>query len=282
MAHFIPFKGHYPLPAKAGAIAIDSYDSYSEEDVKEILRNDAQSFINIIYKPATTHLQDFYIQVRQRFNNFIGNEWLLQSEHKSYYIYRKIEGGKSYAGIIGLSDIRDLEKGLIKLHEKTLPKRENILTQYLKEVRLNAEPVALIYEKQEKLSAFMKDYMENKSPLLQFKDKSTHTLWEIKEENNLQFIEEALSKLGYLLVADGHHRIMSSLRNYEISNEHPYFLSILFDNENVSIKPYSEGGKKYSFEEIKAITSQNQLLPPKSTWILPKLKTGLVIYDLKK
>lgn len=282
MAHFIPFKGYYPLPENAGAIAIDSYDNYTENDIQEILRNESQSFVNIIHKPTTTHLEDFYLQVRQRFNNFVKNEWLLPSEKNAYYIYKKTSGDRNYTGIIGLSDIKDLEKGIIKLHEETLPKRANILTQYLKEVQLNAEPVALIYEKQKLLSSFIQQYTQNFPPLLHFKDKSTHALWEVNDEKDIQLIQQEIAKIDYLLVADGHHRIMSSLKNFESNNNAPYFLSILFDHENVSIEPYSEGGKKYTFEDIKAITSQNKLLPPKSTWILPKLKTGLIVYDLKK
>ena len=282
MAHFIPFKGYHPPAENAAAIAIDSYDNYSENDIQEILHNDAQSFINVIHKPATTHLKDFYIQVRQRFNNFIKNEWFVQSTEHSYYIYQKSNAHQNYTGIIGLSDVRDLQNGTIKPHEQTLSKRENILTQYLKEVQLNSEPVALIYEKQEKLSSFIRQYTQNTSPLLHFKDKNTHTVWDVKNEKDLLFIQNEMEKIDYLLIADGHHRIMSSLKNYENDKNFPYFLSILLDEENVSIEPYSEGGKEYTFKEIKTITSQNQLLPPKSTWILPKLKTGLIIYDLKK
>ena len=33
MAHFIPFKGYHPPAENAAAIAIDSYDNYSENDI---------------------------------------------------------------------------------------------------------------------------------------------------------------------------------------------------------------------------------------------------------
>ncbi|MFA6261811.1 MAG: DUF1015 domain-containing protein [Bacteroidia bacterium] len=36
---------------------------------------------------------------------------------------------------------------------------------------------------------------------------------------------------------------------------------------------------KTSIEEVKAIAEQNLIMPPKSTWIEPKLRTGLVIYE---
>ncbi len=117
MAHFISFKGYCPVPENAGAIAIDSYDNYPESVVQEILQNNSQSFVNIIHKPATTHIKDFYIQVRQRFNNFINNEWLIPSAQNTYYIYQKTSISQNYIGIIGLSDVRDLQNGIVKLHE---------------------------------------------------------------------------------------------------------------------------------------------------------------------
>ena len=81
-------------------------------------------------------------------------------------------------------------------------------------------------------------------------------------------------------MADGHHRIKSSWRNYQENKSEPYFMSILLDEDNIDIEPYKEGEKKYTFQEIKSITQKGEVLPPKSTWILPKLKTGLVVYDI--
>jgi uncharacterized protein (DUF1015 family) len=34
-----------------------------------------------------------------------------------------------------------------------------------------------------------------------------------------------------------------------------------------------------SIEEVKEVAEQNLIMPPKSTWIEPKLRTGLVIYE---
>ena len=36
-----------------------------------------------------------------------------------------------------------------------------------------------------------------------------------------------------------------------------------------------------SFNELKHIADSNKIMPPKSTWIEPKLRSGLVIYDLE-
>ena len=36
---------------------------------------------------------------------------------------------------------------------------------------------------------------------------------------------------------------------------------------------------KTSVEEVKMIAEENLIMPPKSTWIEPKLRTGLIIYE---
>jgi len=279
MANLIPFKYYTPFPPLAEHIAINSYDKYSPQEINEVLQNNELSFINIIHKEATLHRSDFYVRVRNHFKNFVKNEWFIPSSENSFLIYRKSNKDRTYIGIIALSDVRDIDKGTIHLHEKTIEKRENILAQYIKEVKLNAEPVALIYNKRQKLQEIIQNSILEK-PFISFRDKEqeTHELWSIKETEK---IKTELTQINYLLVADGHHRIMSSLRNYKENNAYPYFMSILFDDENVDIEPYREGEKKYTFEEIKTITLRGEVLPPKSTWILPKLKTGLVVYDFK-
>ena len=36
-----------------------------------------------------------------------------------------------------------------------------------------------------------------------------------------------------------------------------------------------------SIEQLKAVADANEIMPPKSTWIEPKMRSGLTIYDLK-
>lgn len=54
------------------------------------------------------------------------------------------------------------------------------------------------------------------------------------------------------------------------------FLQQIIDNKDfdLAITLYKTG-----IEEIQAVADQNLIMPPKSTWIEPKLRTGLVIYE---
>lgn len=39
--------------------------------------------------------------------------------------------------------------------------------------------------------------------------------------------------------------------------------------------------KPVTFNEIKSVADNNEIMPPKSTWVLPKLRSGLTIYNIK-
>lgn len=281
MAKLKPFIFFSPPSELAKDIAIDSYDSYSKEQVHKIIHNHELSFINVIHNEANMHRSDFYALVRKRFAHFVQKKWLLASEKPSFVLYKKTSSKRSYYGVIALSDLRDLENNTIHLHEKTIEKRENILAQYIKEVKLNAEPVALVYDRNIAIQNIIEKESE-KSAFLKYKDAKNeqHELWEISNKKIITQLQNEFEKVNYLLLADGHHRIKSSWRNYQENKSEPYFMSILLDEDNIDIEPYKTGEKKYTFQEIKSITQKGEVLPPKSTWILPKLKTGLCVYDL--
>ncbi len=283
MANIKSFTVFSPQSEIAANIAINSYDGYSKERIHDIIQNHEQSFINIIHKEADMHRNDFYALVRKRFNEFIAKGWLTPSPLPSIIIYRKTNAIKTYSGIISLSHLDDLKNGIIHLHENTIEKRENILAQYIKEVKLNAEPVALIYDRNPSIKKLI-EANSKENPFIKFKDQQgeTHELWLVDNVQSISLFKKEIDSIQYLLVADGHHRIKSSWRNYQENKNEAYFLSILFDEDNVDIEPYKEGEKKYNFQEIKKITLKGEVLPPKSTWILPKLKTGLTIYDLSR
>jgi uncharacterized protein (DUF1015 family) len=83
--------------------------------------------------------------VKNRYEDFKKQNILIEDKKASLYIYLQIKDGHSYLGIIGASSVNDYAKGIIKVHEQTLTKREEIFTEYLQVCGFNAEPVLLTY-----------------------------------------------------------------------------------------------------------------------------------------
>ena len=56
-------------------------------------------------------------------------------------------------------------------------------------------------------------------------------------------------------------------------------LSSLVDNEEAVV---AFGLYPVAIDQLKAVADANDIMPPKSTWIEPKMRSGLTIYDLKE
>ena len=54
----------------------------------------------------------------------------------------------------------------------------------------------------------------------------------------------------------------------------------ILKNEDKNIRGQEYNGTLISFKDIKEIVKQGKVLPPKSTYIKPKMKSGLIIYNI--
>ena len=99
----------------------------------------------------------------------------------------------------------------------------------------------------------LKNIIANKKkeqPLYDFTsdDKVRHRVWKIADEKTIKNIKEAFDKMDGAYIADGHHRASSAVKvglerrksgNYVEGGESDYFLSVLFDEEELYIMPYN-------------------------------------------
>ena len=127
------------------------------------------------------------------------------------YIYEKIESHQSFCGIIAATSVKDYLNNVIKKHEGTLSKREQLFENYLKVTGFNAEPVLLTFKDDVTISEIINQEKE-KRPEYEFSttDKKLHKLWLINDEIINQKITSAFQKIEVLYIADGHHRTASS------------------------------------------------------------------------
>jgi uncharacterized protein (DUF1015 family) len=108
--------------------------------------------------------------------------------------------------------MKDYEEGKIKKHEETLTKRVELFANYLQNVHFHAEPVLLTYPHNQRIDLLM-DVEMKKLPAASFKDKegNQHQLWQVENRLNLQQFKDSIEKNEALYIADGHHRMESSL-----------------------------------------------------------------------
>lgn len=253
MPQFKPFKGIRPAKDLAGFFATKSVDAYNQEDLKNELDSNPESFLHII-KPTWDKTIDLakskHNKVAANFQKYIQSD-KSESDKASFYIYQITKPTKErIRGIIGLVHMDDYENGTIKKHEETLTKRTELFAEYLQNVNFHAEPVLLTYSHNQRIDLLM-DVEMKRLPAVSFKDKgeNQHQLWQVENRLNLQQFKDSIEKNEALYIADGHHRMESSYvytknvqsqhKNASGSEPFNYTLAMLVSDRELVIKDYN-------------------------------------------
>ena len=254
MAIVKPFQAFRPTRDKVGLFATRTYLSYSEASLIDKLNNNPYTFLQIInpdYKNTKKEkgLEKFKL-IKNKFREFFDKKIIIKDQEQSFYIYQQYKGEHKFEGIIGAVSVNDYKNGIIKKHEKTLVKREELFTKYLSSTGFNADPVLLSYKTNNIVNKLI-DKCTNKRAEYEFttSNKVLHKLWVVSDKDILLNISESFKKINSLYIADGHHRTASSARLSQ-NNNSKYFMSLLIDEDQLNI---------FSFNRI--VKNINTLIP---------------------
>jgi uncharacterized protein (DUF1015 family) len=404
LATIVPFKAVRPARDKVSLVTCRSYDEYSPAELASQLDYNPFSFLHVL-NPAYINQQKLSENVRFRsvhnkYTEFKHEDVLKQESTPVFYLYEIQSKNNLYTGIIAGTSIEDYQNNIIKKHEDTLPYRVSYFKDYMHLTGFNTEPVLITYPENKNLESWITT-RKQKRPLYLFSslNRDKHTLWRIKDEAEIQWLQEQFANIPNLYIADGHHRSASSELLYEEQKEKgntrlDYFMSFLIAEKDLKIYEFNrlvhdlnghsakeflsllskdfvvenrhlelwKPSKKFEFgmylqgefysltlketvfidthealdaqilyakvlqpllgiedlrndtrieylpgtkpitaikeliddgmytvgftlfpasiEEIKALADNNQIMPPKSTYIEPKLRSGLVVYEL--
>ena len=244
MAGFHPFKGIRATQDKMHLVASRSFLSYSDIELNDKLTGNPFTFLHIIQPTQNREIaeQIKFQEVRKNFDKFVDQGVLIQEERPSFYLYRQIKNGKSFLGWMGGIAVEDYRSGVIKIHEHTIEKRENLFAEYLAITGINAEPVLMFSSYTPNFKKWTQA-LQDRVALSDFTttDKVRHTLWVINDAEELERIQEEFQKFDSVYIADGHHRSASSER---LQRQHPeweeakYFLSYVIDQADLTIHPF--------------------------------------------
>ena len=216
MADIRPFKAVRPTRDKVSLVASRSYLSYSEETLIEKLEHNPYTFLHIInpdYSDKKTEVKGKakYPLVKNKFNEFKDEGILIEDQKSKLYLYQQQKGEVVFTGIVCASSVDDYLNGDIKIHEQTITQREEMFKDYLNITGFNAEPVLLTYPDQNGVNDILESYIKSRAEYeFTTTNRSTHRLWLIQDENDIQKLQDIFEKVDTLYIADGHHRSASS------------------------------------------------------------------------
>ncbi len=246
MATLHPFKALRPVRDKVHLVATRPYYSYKKNVLKAKLEDNPFTLLHIINpefnKPTTLpNSPERFQLVKAGYERFEREGILVRDRERHVYLYRQTTPERSYTGIIAGADAEEYLSDQIKKHEATLTERENVFTQYLDLVGLNAEPVLMAYQGNHLIDLLIERVLRGR-PEYEFTttDLIKHELWIIDTELSLELVH-LFTKIEATYIADGHHRSASSVRLYEaykargISDKGRYFLAYFVKETELQI-----------------------------------------------
>ena len=218
-----PFRMVQPPRHLAHLVASRSYLSYNKKSLKDKFEHNSYSYLQVINPDATDDIAaergtvDFFKEVRKGYDKFLDSGWLEGTEGPVYAVYRQMTPLATFTGIIAVLDLPKCEDGGVLTHELTLEKREDLFVSYLETVGFHAEPILCArksgHEGEDELNSAISDITESREADCDFTttDCIRHSVWLIHPELNESF-SEALEPIDTLYIADGHHRLASSIK----------------------------------------------------------------------
>ncbi|MBC2840753.1 DUF1015 domain-containing protein [Robiginitalea sp. SC105] len=253
MAEILPFAAIRPAVDKAPFVVSRSWDDYLPRDRNAEMRANPFSFLHIIdpgfkFNTALSGVKRHKL-VRNRYLEFLEEGILVKEDRPSFYIYQSSRPGFTCRGIFCATSTNSYRQGLIRPHEDTIRRREELFADYLEQVRFNAEPVLLTYPDHPGVAGSISAALDN-PPEYHFTtpDRVEHKLWIVSETKTVAAIRDAFREIPALYIADGHHRSASSdllaRRLQEANPSHSgkepynYFMSYLIPESQVRIRSF--------------------------------------------
>ncbi|MCI8372972.1 MAG: DUF1015 domain-containing protein [Lachnospiraceae bacterium] len=251
-----PFRCIRPREDLAGQIAALPYDVYNRQEAKQAVAKNPLSFLNI--DRAETQFDDsvdmyadcVYQKAHDLLWNMVKEGQFITDPDKAYYIYRLTMNGRSQTGITACASIDDYQNNWIKKHENTRADKEEDRIRHVDICDAQTGPIFLAYRSNSTINAVVEQKMKEE-PLYDFtaEDGVVHTVWKVKEELQVQAIEQAFAQIDSIYIADGHHRAASAVKtglkrreahpDYTGEEEFNYFLSVLFPDDQLMIMDYN-------------------------------------------
>ena len=211
------------LPArdKAHLVASRSYLTYGKAELRDKLERNPYSYLHVINPDGQQKIEakrgtrPFYECVKKGFDAFQDRGWIEAIESETLAVYRQTSDDHVCTGLVGLMDLAEVESGRLKLHEQTLRSREKLFATYLDEVGCNAEPILCAYPEDNMAASQIAAHLAMitaQRPDLDFSttDRVRHTVW-LLDTKQARLISNASDEIPVMYLADGHHRVASSL-----------------------------------------------------------------------
>ncbi|QTA37716.1 DUF1015 domain-containing protein [Thermosipho ferrireducens] len=251
-----PFKGLRPREDMVEKVAAKPYDVVTTEEARKEAEKNPYTFYRVTRpeinfdSEVDTQSDEVILKGKEILEMFQKEGVMILEDKPAFYIYRETMGDYSQIGIYATFSTKEYQEGKIKKHELTRKDKEDERAKHVQLLKAHAGPVFLMYRAKPEVDELIIKHTE-KTPVYDYTDDSGvhHTLWVVKDENEVKEIEEAFKNINAFYIADGHHRAAAAARAAEAfakenpghtgKEEYNYFLAVLFPHNQLNILDYN-------------------------------------------
>lgn len=294
MATIRPFRAVRPASELVSQIAALPYDVYSSSEARKIVEENPMSFLKIdraeTQFPEGTDMYSakVYEKAAETLKEMEAEGKFVQDREACYYIYALTMGSRVQRGIVCCVSIDDYLNDIVKKHENTREDKEIDRIRHVDTCSAHTGPIFLAYRKNRTLQDIIEEVMTQET-LYNFvsDDGIRHQVWKIAEPEHIQKTTDIFGKTDSLYIADGHHRAASAVKaglirreanpHYTGEEEFNYFLSVLFDEEELCIYDYNRivyGLSKKLVKELPVALTRDFVVESKGNHLYHPVKKG--------
>lgn len=256
MAKITPLRFARPPKEIVKKVASYPYDIIGTEEAARLVAGNPESFLRItksqVDLPPETdqYSTQVYDLARERLCEFIRRGILVRDSKPGFYLYCQKMGGHQQCGLVAGVHVKDFESGVVKAHESTLEEKLADRTRHIEVVEAQTGPIFLTYRHRESIDAFAAGIRE-KPPVYDFRteDAVVHTVWQINDPAEIDFLEKEFEQVENIYIADGHHRAASAVSvarrwaakgaREDGNSPRDFVFSVLFPDNSLNINPYN-------------------------------------------
>ncbi len=276
-----PFKAYRPASGLESTIAALPYDVYNRQEATAVVHHNPDSFLAIdraetgFCEQVDTYAPEVYDKARELLRNWIQEGKFIQDETPSFYLYELTMGERSQTGIVACASVDDYLNNIIKKHENTRADKEADRIRHVDTTNMQTGPIFLAYKSNPVLSEmiFQIKQTDCSYDFVSEEDGIRHRGWIINDVDTVELIRNTFDHISELYIADGHHRCASAVKvglkrreqypDFDGTEEFNYFLSVLFDADELKIMDYNRVVKDlngYSSKEFIEKISENFMI----------------------
>ncbi len=249
-----PLGAYLPRPELADQVVAPVYDNLTIEETSRIVDDNPLSFLDVVRSEIDYPEQHpdermaMLVETAERLRRLLDSDVFDYYEAPVFFVCRLKFKGHVQVGIVADVALEAYDRGLVKVHESTRREQEDRLVEYLDAVQASFLPVFLVHRQTTRVNDVIARAVARPPAIdMQSDSELQITVWVADDRDEVDAIQESLSELDALYVADGHHRAAAASRyagarrsgSRPGSESFEFLTSVLFSADQLVVHPYN-------------------------------------------